>query len=311
VIEGLAIFVPAGTEATTCHRVRYLNPKAASFLVFVHDAHETDGWEQRVNPGDYTNLQTRLDPCRRPLTDASPQVIRWAERIATRPGVERRDRPDGSASFAVNGLEFARIGNQEILFGLDRKRTARRDADLSEIEKLAGGLVRMRCADAVDRRNPLYTRHPEAWLESRVRSDLEAIEATLQAVPVYGQVPEMAGGTRGILDLVAVDGEGRLAILELKVTQDIHLPLQALDYWMRVKWHLDRGEFSERGYFPGIQLRKEAPRLILVAPALEWHPSNEVILKYVDPPIDIERVGIGLEWRRGIKVMFRSGANLT
>jgi hypothetical protein len=53
-----------------------------------------------------------------------------------------------------------------------------------------------------------------------------------------------------------VDYSGRLAVLELKASQDIHLPLQALDYWIRVKWHLDRDEFSSHGYFPGVILRK-------------------------------------------------------
>ena len=51
---------------------------------------------------------------------------------------------------------------------------------------------------------------------------------------------------------------------------------------MRVKWHLERGEFSIRtAIFQGIPLALvEAPRLLLVAPALEWHPTNEGILKY-------------------------------
>jgi hypothetical protein len=29
----------------------------------------------------------------------------------------------------------------------------------------------------------------------------------------------------------------RLAVGELKADEDIHLPLQALDYWPRVEWH--------------------------------------------------------------------------
>ena len=69
---------------------------------------------------------------------------------------------------------------------------------------------------------------------------------TLLPAPIYGQVPQMAGGARGIPDLLAVDRTGRLVILELKASQDIHLPLQGLDYWMHVKWHLERGEFAER-----------------------------------------------------------------
>ena len=56
-------------------------------------------------------------------------------------------------------------------------------------------------------------------------------------------MPAFAGVERGILDLLAVDHTGRLAIVELKASADLQLPLQALDYWIRVKWHLDRGEF--------------------------------------------------------------------
>jgi hypothetical protein len=103
-----------------------------------------------------------------------------------------------------------------------------------------------------------------------------------------------------------VDGGGRLAVIEIKADQDIHLPLQALDYWMRVKWHLDRGDFATRGYFPGIPLQSEAPRLLLVAPALEYHPSNEAVLRYFSPEIPVEKLGVGVEWRRELKVMFRS-----
>jgi len=74
---------------------------------------------------------------------------------------------------------------------------------------------------------------------------------------------------------------------------------------MRVKWHQDRGEFAERGYFPGIPISKEVPRLLLVAPSVEYHPSNETILKYFSEEVPVERVGVGLEWRKELRVMFR------
>jgi hypothetical protein len=217
VVEGLAIFAPAGSEHTLCHRVRFLDPGAARYLVFVHDG---GGYEQQVDPRDYTNLDTRLDPG-------------GHRRINTGPG-------------------------------------------------------------------------PEALLEARIRADIESLDATLHTQPVYGQVAQFAGGDRGIIDLLAVDRDGRLAVIELKVDQDIHLPLQALDYWMRVQWHLDRREFEERGYFTGIALRPEAPRLLLVAPAFEFHPSNETILGYFAPNIPVQRVGIGIEWKQELKVMFRA-----
>jgi hypothetical protein len=112
------------------------------------------------------------------------------------------------------------------------------------------------------------------------------------------------------MDLLAVDRDGRLAVLELKVDQEIHLPLQALDYWMRVKWHLDRGEFAARGFFPGITLSPELPRVLLVAPAMEFHPTNETVLRYLKPEIPIERIGIGLEWKRELKVVYRPPVSL-
>jgi len=300
------VFVPAGSERTTCDRVRYLNPEAARFSVFVH--HPGDH-EDQVDPRDYTNFDTRLDPCHQPLGQSSPGLAAWVERIAAIEGVQRCDRLDGSAGLAVHGLEFARTSGEDLLFGLDRKmdrkHVAGSAAHVAEIEELARGLARMRHASAADRMNPLYTRHPEAWLESQVRGSVDSLDATLWPGPVYGQVPQFAAGERSVIDLLAADRAGRLVVIEVKAEQDIHLPLQALDYWMRVKWHLDRGEFSGRGYFPGVALISDAPRLLLVAPALDYHPSNETVLRYFSPEIAVERLGVGLEWRRDLKVMFR------
>jgi hypothetical protein len=138
-----------------------------------------------------------------------------------------------------------------------------------------------------------------------VRAHIEEIDAMLLPQPVYGQVPAFAGGDRGVLDLLAVDRTGRLAVVELKTSADVHLPVQALDYWVRVKWHLDRGEFRTHEYFPGIELSMEPPRLLLVSPSLEFHPSTETILSVFAPAIEIVRIGLGVEWRKGLHVMFR------
>jgi len=146
---------------------------------------------------------------------------------------------------------------------------------------------------------------PEALLESRIRANLPLLDGRLLPEPVYSQAPELASAHRGILDLLALDFEGRLVIIELKASEDLHLPLQALDYWMRVKWHLERGDFAQAGYFPGLTVRTDPPRLLLVAPALEFHPSNEVILRFVASNVEVERLGLGIEWRRELKVALR------
>ena len=300
-INMLAIFLPSGFESTTCHRIRHLNPNAAQYLVFVHQAND----EAQVNPLDYQNFDTRLPIAMQPLAGASRRTLEWVERLLAIEGVERRDRPDGSVSLAVRGLEFARVSGDELLFGLDRKHVAGSDAHLMETERIAQELARMRNFQALDRANPIYMRHPEAWLESQVRANIETLDAMIYPHPLYGQVPQFAAGERGVIDLLGVDRDGRLAVIELKASEDIHLPLQALDYWMRVKWHLDRGEFTGRGYFPGIGLSHVAPRLLLVAPSVEYHPTNETILKYFSAEVPVERAGVGLEWRKELRVMFR------
>ena len=305
-IEGLAIFVPVGAEATTCHRIRHLNPEVARYWTFVQGP---GGDEDPIDPGDYTNFDTHLPPYRSPLAESRPELIAWVDRIAGVDGVQKRENMDGSVTLAVRGLEFARAIGGELRFGIDIQHSGRHVAagerHIAEIEQLAMGLAAMRHADVGDRMNPLYLRHPEAWLESQVRDSIERLDATLFPIPLYGQVPHFAAGERSVIDVLSVNRDGVLVVIELKASQDIHLPLQALDYWMRVKWHLDRGEFEGRGYFPGIGLRRDAPKLLLVAPALDFHPSNETILRFFAKEVQVERVGVGIEWKRDLRVMFR------
>jgi hypothetical protein len=296
-VEGLAFYVPAGRERAAAPRLLCLDPGTARFELFTYTEED---YVAMAEPRDYGNLDTRLQPCRRP---AQGLPAAW-ERIASMPGVERVPKHDGRESWRVRGIEFAELSEGHLSFGLGERRPAGAH-HAAEIERLVEELERVRTPDAPDREHRLYRQAPEAWLESQVRADIETVDASLLRVPVYGQTPVIAGGERGIIDLLAVDHAGRLAVVELKASADLHLPLQALDYWIHVKWHLDRGEFTPAGYFPGIELRGEPPRLLLVSPSLEFHSTTEAILSYFPPAIDVERIGLAVEWRKGLRVMFR------
>ncbi|HXA51393.1 MAG TPA: hypothetical protein VNV86_13850 [Candidatus Acidoferrum sp.] len=296
VVEGLAIYLPSQKERITALRILCLNPEAARFELFTYDDRDE---VLRIDPRDHGNLDIRLDHCRRP---APNRIAEWNQ-IAELPDVERVPKHDGRLSLRVRGIEFAELVDGEMWFGMDQRRAAhpRHAAEIAGVvEELAGA----RCASG-DRLHPLYRQYPEAWLESMVRTNIEEIDAMLLPHPIYGQVPAFAGGDRGVLDLLAVDRTGRLAVVELKASADVHLPLQALDYWVRVKWHLDRGEFRAHDYFSGIELSAEPPRLLLVSPSLEFHPSTETILSVFAPGIEVVRIGLGVEWRKGLHVMFR------
>jgi hypothetical protein len=108
-----------------------------------------------------------------------------------------------------------------------------------------------------------------------------------------------------MIDILAVTRDARLAVIELKADEDLHLPLQGVDYWSRVAWHQNRGEFAQFGYFPGRELSPQKPLLMLVAPALHVHPTTDTILRYLSPEIDWEVLGIDEHWREEIRVVFR------
>jgi hypothetical protein len=108
------------------------------------------------------------------------------------------------------------------------------------------------------------------------------------------------------LDLLTVTRNGRLAILELKASEHIHLPLQAADYWLRVRRHLAQGDFSRYGYFTGTELQQDAaPIVYLVAPALRFHPATDTLVRYLTPELEVVRVGMTENWRQGLRVAMR------
>ncbi|HMJ60257.1 MAG TPA: hypothetical protein VK493_00785, partial [Bryobacteraceae bacterium] len=198
----------------------------------------------------------------------------------------------GAISIRSRGWEFARIEAGRLLLGLETKR----ETNACHTEEVANFAVQL-----AQLRSPVRQQFPERWFESAVRANLPKIEPMLSPAPVHGQVLSFAAGDRGLIDLLAASPDGGLAVLELKTSEDIHLPLQALDYWMRVAWHAQRDELSH--LFPGISLQTRAPKLLLIAPALAFHSSTATLLRYFSPEIDVERIGINEDWRKDFRVV--------
>lgn len=282
-VGALTFWAPSPVAASLSFYLRWLDPIQARFAMYLYS---DEDFAMLLDPSNYGNVATALEPCRR--AGDLPFFIEFAQPVAL---------SNGAISLRVAGLEFARYHEGRLANG-------RESLTLDDARAVAASLQGMRSAKA-PRDQPIFQQSPEAWLESIVRSRVELVDASLRPDPVYGQVPAVAGQNRTVLDLLAVEYSGRLAIIELKASQDIHLPLQALDYWLRVKWHLDRNEFSKFGYFPGIELRREPPRLILVAPSLDFHPSSETVLRYLSPEVEVTRVGLSADWRENARVMFR------
>jgi hypothetical protein len=326
---GLRIILPGGCAALTLSRLAWMNPRIAKYELY-----EIGGADDTLvlrDPADHGNLATHLIH--------APTMGFARERFATaharvleilpsemRPLVETRLENAAEMVFHLHGLEFARarMGTAantfqqvlEISFGAGSGETTLTPENEPRLRELIDELYRARNA-AGSQRDPMYRLQPERWLESVLRRNLAQLEKSiaphLDSAHVYSQVPAFSAGDRGMLDLLTVSSDGRICVLELKAAEDLHLALQGLDYWVRVRWHHAQppdyatglGEFQRHGYFPGIALSPLPPKLYLVAPALRIHPATETVLRHFKPEVEWTLIAIDERWRKEVRVVWR------
>ena len=311
-IEGLKLFVPAGTSRLTRERMAHLNGQAAKWQLYELDEREDDLKEMDV--GDCGNLATRLVHC----PDVSATHERFAGSIAqvraVMPEVEISVLSPADIVFRCHGLEFARARlshntesfhcTTELLFGLGREETVVCESNFARFAQLVRSIGEVRHSEG-PRDHPLWRLQSEGWMESLVLRNLGAVDERLDPVCMYSQVPAFSASDRAMIDVLTVTRPGRLAVVELKADEDIHLPLQGLDYWSRVGWHHVRGEFQKFAYFPGRVLSQEKPLLFLVAPALHVHPATDSLVRYISPAVEWTLAAIDERWREGVRVVYR------
>ena len=173
------------------------------------------------------------------------------------------------------------------------------------LERLLHKLDLHRGPLATDTNHALYRGAAERWLESVVLEDPAKLDAQLDPRHFYSQVPALAAGDRGVLDLLGITRQGRLVVIELKASEDLQLPVQAVDYWLRVRRHQREADFQHDGYFPGVEIDPQPPLVWLVSPGLRFHSATDTLLKYLSPEIRVTRIGLAENWRRGLKIIFR------
>jgi hypothetical protein len=216
--------------------------------------------------------------------------------------------------FRLYGLEFARaqmtpvsgsFRNQEsITFGVGSAEYVLDESSRELFAELVQRIVEQR-QPAGSYTSLFFRAAPERWLESLITRNVGKLDERLDGAFVYSQVPAFAGGDRAMLDVLTCTIEGRLAVLELKANEDIHLPLQGLDYWARVRWQQQHGEFTRNGYFAGREISSAPPLLYLVVPALRTHPSTDTLLRYLSPRVEWTLVQIDERWREELRVVNR------
>jgi hypothetical protein len=303
-VQGLRLIVRRGSSSVTAHRMSALaSPQEVELYEY-----EPVYWRlRRIARSNAGNLATWI-VARREIEQAIATAMPTVARIqrlapdAIRVGVAPATQ---EVTLRFRGLEFARWRLGAMWYGMGDHQEVLTPGKWPALEALVRGLERHRHPLASDTKHRLYRAQPERWLETMVAADPARIDARLDPRQIYAQVPAFSSGDRGILDLLAVTRDGRLAVLELKASEDIHLAMQAVDYWLRVRVHHDLDDFSRFGYFPGVRLNRRPPLLYLVAPGFRFHPSMDIVLRYLSPEIEIARVALAENWRRGLQVVFR------
>lgn len=311
-VEGLKLFVPRGTSAVARERMAHLDHSAAKFELY--ELEEREPALTPIDCRDRGNIRTRLVR----WSDPDNTYARFAAQIARVRALVAECEcvavNPAEVVFRLHGLEFARArvaaepgsfrNAEQIFFGTGAQETQLGEDNAAGFTAFVRMIAAARRAGA-DRANPLFRMQPERWLESLVVRAVSRLDSRLAATPVYSQVPAFSAADRAMIDVLALTRERRLAVVELKADEDIHLPLQGLDYWARVHWHHQRGEFQQFGYFAGHELSPRPPLLLLLAPALRVHPATDTLLRYLAPEIDCELLGVDERWREEMKVVFR------
>jgi hypothetical protein len=303
-IAGVRLILPKGGTRVVAQRIGALHPQLALELYERDPVREV---LERIDPRTAGNIDSWIVPQRetQSLLDRAQAALDLIIKLAPQAISLHPSVASAEVWLRFRGLAFAKWDDGRVFFGTSDRREELTAASWPALKKLLRDLETLRRSLATDTRHMLYRAQPERWLEASVRVDVTRIDARLDPRFVYTQVFANAGGEHRILDLLGVTRSGRLAILELKATEHIHLALQAAGYWRHVRHHLEHGDLSRYGYFPGVQLQTAPPLVYLVAPALRFHPATDELLGYLAPEIEMVRVGLAETWRRGVRVVMR------
>jgi len=310
-VPRIHMLIPSGCSALLRYRILHLNPERVNVQVWECEKNTSQSWTAKRAPPPLVPREYRdyRWPALGPF-HWSPLLLRVLELA---PGLIRRyPRFQEYDSLKLSGLEFGQAfgsNRERVCFGVGPQKEELTDENFPDLTALVEEILFYRRADSPNHFHPYYRAQSERWLESLILDGASDLFPELAPESIYSQIPVYLGNNSGRVDILGADEQGSLIVMELKICPDPDLPLQALDYWIRVLQHNRNGDFERRGYFSGIRLLRSYPKIYLIAPIFSYHDTTEQILRFVDPKIEIWKISVNEDWRCGVKILRRMRVN--
>ena len=269
----LRVIVPQGRAQSLVFRLGSLSPQLA---IRVYELNMQSECLEPVEPCTNGNVSAWLVPHREAqlLLERAEEMLAPTAALSPEAITRHAIPAEQEVVLRFRGLAFARWSESRIYFGVTTAVQELTVATEKKLQQLVRYLQDHRGPSAQEPRNARYRAQPERWMQSLIAQDITRIDLNLDPNHFYEQVFAQAAGQHGILVLLTATRSRRLAILELKASENPDLPLQAGDYWHRGRHHQAQGHFERYGYFAGLELQPLPPVVYLIAPALRFHPTT-------------------------------------
>lgn len=311
-IDKLMIFAPTQLVILLAERLTLISQSQQKIELFEVD--EIEGKVSFVNPFDQGDLGLSLASNIKLSTNKSKskpidlcinEQIEWIKSLA--PNLIESNLKNNKLNLHINGLSFATVYLSQIpyiSFG-DKKKLSLENK--LELENLVREIAFYRHSNSPNKQHHYYHTLAERWLENIIKHNLSSLDPTLTNC-FYHQVSVTKQNNR-FIDLLAIDNEGQLVIIELKAVEDLDLPFQGLDYWLRIEWYRLRGDLGCKGYFPNMKLKDMPAKVYLVMPKLRCHREFNYLASLVDKKVPLYSIAINDNWRKELRIESKEKVN--
>lgn len=202
-------------------------------------------------------------------------------------------------NLTFKGLPFAKIKAENCWFGIENQSKLLTENNWQKLVQLIENIRLYRKHNSLNKHHIHYKMLPEAWLESILRNDISQLDSNLILSPIHNQFH--TSGEQ--IDLLAIRKDGRMIIIELKVSPNREHLFQAVDYWQEIEKQRLAGNL--KNLFGSLEIADLPCLVYLVAPHSCFHKEFDFLANTISNEIDLYRFDINENWRKNVQVLER------